>query len=120
MRPLRNTFFLCIFFLVFTFAPSSLRAADLTSTNFIIRDPIIGTGGGYLSSTNFQLFGAGHTLFSDIGTGTLFIGRYGFLYYPEPAAEPAPAPAPGGGGGGGAGAASPTSCRITDFNCDGR
>jgi len=56
--------------------------ADLTSTNFIIRDPIIGTGGSYGTSTNFSLYGSGNTILSGTGSSTNFIGRYGFLYYP--------------------------------------
>jgi len=57
-------------------------AKDLVGTNFIVRDPIIGTGGEYGTSTNFKLFSSGDTLLTGIGTGSTFIGRYGFLYYP--------------------------------------
>ncbi len=61
----------------------TVTASDLTSTNFIIKDPIIGTGGGYGSSTNFQLLSAGHTLLSGVGSSSSFITRYGFLYYED-------------------------------------
>src|SRR3989344_3974710 len=60
--------FFCLFSFLFSlmlllfYTPS--LAVDLTSTNFIIHDPIIGTLGGYGTSTNFQL-------------------RYGFLYYQD-------------------------------------
>lgn len=57
-------------------------ATDLTSTNFIIRDPIVGTGGSYGTSSNFKLYGSGNTLLSGTGSSTNFIGRYGFLYFP--------------------------------------
>lgn len=59
-----------------------LYGADITSTNFIIRDPVIGTGGGYGSSASFSLIGAGNTLLSGLGSSTSYISHYGFLYYP--------------------------------------
>ena len=62
----------------------SARAIDLTSTNFIIRDPIIGTFGDYGTSASFQLISSGHTSFSDPGgTSASFQTRYGFLYYQD-------------------------------------
>jgi hypothetical protein len=54
----------------------------MTGTNFIIKDPIIGTMGDYGTSTNFQLISSGNTIFSDIASSTNFINHYGFLYYP--------------------------------------
>lgn len=57
-------------------------SADLTSSSFIIRDPMVGTGGGFGTSSSFKLFSSGNTLGSDTGDSTSFIGRYGFLYYP--------------------------------------
>ena len=74
--------FLFSLMLLLFYTPS--LAVDLTSTNFIIHDPIIGTLGGYGTSTNFQLISAGHTSLSDIGgTSTNFQIRYGFLYYQD-------------------------------------
>lgn len=73
--------FLSLFLILF-FITSPVIAEDLSSTNFIIRDPIVGTGGNYGSSTNFDLFSSGHTSFSGTGSSTNFIGRYGFLYFP--------------------------------------
>lgn len=70
--------FLVLHLILFSIA----YAGDLTSTNFIVRDPVIGTGGGYGTSTNFQAFEAGHDSFSDVGSSASFIGHYGFLYYP--------------------------------------
>lgn len=74
--------FLLILFSVSFFVASFANAVDLTSTNFIVRDPIVGTLGDFGSSSNFQLISAGHTTLSDIGgTSTNFQIRYGFLYY---------------------------------------
>ncbi|MFA5791890.1 MAG: hypothetical protein WC884_02540 [Candidatus Paceibacterota bacterium] len=72
---------LVIFLFSFLFI-SFVNAGDLTSTNFIIRDPIIGTGGDYGTSTNFKMFSSGNTLFSGVDSSSSFIGHYGFLYYP--------------------------------------
>lgn len=57
-------------------------ASDMTSTNFKIISPIMGTGAGYGTSTNFQLISAGNTLGSMGGaSSTNFKANYGFLYY---------------------------------------
>ncbi|MBP9715202.1 MAG: hypothetical protein KBD52_01810 [Candidatus Pacebacteria bacterium] len=72
-----------VFLIIFTFIlVPILRADDLTSTNFIIYDPVIGTGGGYGTSTNFQLNSSTDELLNGTNSSTNFIGRYGFLYYP--------------------------------------
>jgi hypothetical protein len=76
--------FTIIFFSLISF---SVNASDLTSTNFIIKDPIIGTGGGYGTSTNFQLISSGNTLLSGYATSASFINKYGFLYYEDEVAE---------------------------------
>ncbi len=57
-------------------------ATDLTSTNFIVKDPIVGTGGGYSSSGSFKLFGGGDTTLTGYNNSLSFIGKYGFFYYP--------------------------------------
>lgn len=79
----RNFLFLTgfIFFCFF----SATFAIDLTSTNFIIRDPIIGTlGEEGATSASYNLISSGHTAFSDPGgTSASFKTRYGFLYYEE-------------------------------------
>lgn len=74
--------FFLIILLVSIFSISFVNAEDLTSTNFIIRDPVLGTGASYGTSTNFKMFGSGDTLFTDAASSTSFIGRFGFLYYP--------------------------------------
>lgn len=71
-----------IFSFLFLFSFFYTNAEDLTSTNFIIRDPVIGTGGSYSTSTNFKLFGSGNTNLSGENDSTSFKGRYGFLYFP--------------------------------------
>lgn len=76
---IKNILFLFICFLLLN---NIVLAEDLTSTNFIIRDPIIGTGGSYGTSTNFKLYGSGNTAISGQGSSTNFIGRSGFLYFP--------------------------------------
>lgn len=70
------------FFIVSFIFHSSIQAADLTSTNFIVRDPVIGTGGGFGTSASFQLFSEGDTIFTGVNDSLNFIGHYGFLYFP--------------------------------------
>jgi hypothetical protein len=65
------------------FLVSFAQASDMTSTNFIIRDPVMGTMGDYGTSTNFQLFDSGNPIFSDVASSTNFVGHFGFLYYPQ-------------------------------------
>lgn len=68
-----------LLYLVGTF----VYAKDLTSTNFIVRDPSIGTGGGYQSSTSFKMYSAGNLNISgNAGTSSSYIGRDGFLQFP--------------------------------------
>lgn len=66
---------------------SILYAAELTSTNFIIRDPVLGTGSGYGSSASFQNNSSGNINIQGYGSSLNFINQYGFLYYPG-AVEP--------------------------------
>jgi hypothetical protein len=59
-------------------------ARDLTSTHFIVRDPELGTGGGYQSSASYTMYSAGNTNVSgNLGTSASYIGRAGFLQYPQ-------------------------------------
>lgn len=75
-------FFLIIFFISFFSINYVALSEDLSSSSFIIRDPVIGTGGAYGTSANFKLYSAGHTLLSGTGSSATYIGRYGFLYFP--------------------------------------
>ena len=65
-------------FLVVTF----VSASDLTSTNFIVRDPLVGTGGSFGTSSGFKAYGSGDMTMIGSGTSASFEGRYGFLWYP--------------------------------------
>lgn len=78
MRKKRILLFIVCFFL----GAGVASAKDLSSTHFIIRDPVIGTGGGYSSSASFQLNSEGDTLLTGVGSSASYIGHYGFLYYP--------------------------------------
>ncbi len=65
-------------------AGTLVYAKDLTSTHFIVRDPSIGTGGGYQSSGSYHMYSAGNLNVSgNIGNSTDYTGRAGFLQYPE-------------------------------------
>ena len=74
-----------LFLLGFIFFAFLAQAAQMTSSSFIIQDPIVGTGGGYGSSATFQAFSAGNTLLSGVGSSATYITQYGFLYFPNPA-----------------------------------
>src|ERR1035437_8323455 len=81
------------FLILSLFLVSPASAEDLTSTNFIIKDPVIGTGGGYSTATTFSLFTGGETLFTDVNSSLNFLGHYGFLYFPSVVVPP-PTPPP--------------------------
>lgn len=68
-------------FVSLAFSAVSVSAFNMTSTNFIVSDPVIGTFGGYGTSTNFQLISSGDKLLIGSGSSATYIGRYGFLYY---------------------------------------
>ena len=72
-----------ILIVLLSFGASFVSAQDLSSSHFIIRDPSVGTGGGYQSSTNFKLNSVGNLNVSgNGGTSATFMGRDGFLQYP--------------------------------------
>ena len=86
------------------FSPAfSARAADYSSTNFVVRDPVIEPGAGFSTSTSFQNITAIGQPAIGISTSTSFILKSGFLYFTT--STPITPPAGGGGGGGGGGAA---------------
>ncbi len=69
--------------LIFCAWSTIVLAKDLTSTDFIVRDPVVGTGGGYQTSASFQMYGAGNMNVSGkIGNSSSFQGRAGVLQYP--------------------------------------
>ncbi len=115
----------CIFGVLFftLFWAPYVFGADLSSPSFIVRDPVVGTGGGFFSSGSFQMFGSGDGVLTGYNTSLSFIGEFGFLYFPAGSVTPPIVP-PAGGGGGGV-ATIPVipivgvCARIADFNCDG-
>ena len=128
LTPFRvNPILLFFLFFVLIFSFLKVQAENLSSTSFQVENSTINLGGGLSSSSNFQLI-------SSIGENTIgeyltssFIGRIGFLYFPEELVTPPVDP--GGGGGGGNGLeynplpALPIypsgECEFSDFNCDG-
>ena len=79
MKKFLSSFIILIFLL-----GSSAYAQDLTSAHFIVRDPSIGTGGGFQSSGSFKMYSAGNLNTSgDAGTSTSYKARDGFLQYPQ-------------------------------------
>ncbi|MES2315746.1 MAG: hypothetical protein V4486_03380 [Patescibacteria group bacterium] len=103
-KPYIN-FFLCLltFVLLGFLGLSRADAKDLTSSNFILRDPVIGVGGGYGASGTFRMFQSLDPLLTGANSSTTFLGHYGFLYFSGASITPSPTPTPGGGGGGGGG-----------------
>lgn len=57
-------------------------AADLTSSSFILRDPVLGSGGETQSSATFQLFSGIDSISIGTSMAASFEGRFGFQYYP--------------------------------------
>lgn len=73
-----------IFIIIVWLAGSMVYAADLTSTHFIVRDPAIGTGGGYQSSASYTMYSAGNLNISGAaGSSATYQGRAGVLQYPQ-------------------------------------
>lgn len=72
---------LFLWFLTGWFLRIPAQAADLTSTNFIIRDPIIQGGGGYGSSASFQLFSATAQMNLGESSTTTNQEQSGFMYF---------------------------------------
>ena len=73
-------------------APNLVHAVEYSSTNFILRDPVITIGGGRATSTSFELFSSvGQTTIGE-NTSLNFIHRAGFLYFPAPVADVTQAP----------------------------
>ena len=58
------------------------HAVDFTSTNFILRDPVITIEGGRSTSTSFEYFSSSGQTVTGENTSASFIERSGFLYFP--------------------------------------
>src|SRR3989344_3231203 len=59
-----------------------LKAEDYSSTDFILRDPVISVGGGRSTSTSFESFSSLGQVVGGESTSTSFISRSGLLYFP--------------------------------------
>lgn len=94
-------------------------AEDYTSPSFIIRAPVVSSGGSRATSTSFELFGSAGQTITGISSGLNFNQSAGFLYFLVSAPETPPTQPPtqqvvtGGGGGGG-------PITITGINISGR
>ena len=83
LKNVRSVFIASCLFLFFVCPEISfLQAQDLTSDNFIVRDPIITVEGGRSTSSNFELFSSTGQLAPGQSTSDDFIYRAGFLYFP--------------------------------------
>lgn len=76
--------FIILAIFAMSFGAMNVYALKMTSSSFIIQDPIVGTGGGYGSSASFKLFTSGNETLSGYGTSASFKGAYGFLYFTNP------------------------------------
>jgi len=75
-----------------------VHATDFSSTNFILRDPVITIEGGRSTSTSFEFFSStGQTIIGE-NTSAGFIHRAGFLYFEEVSVTPPTPSLPSGGG----------------------
>jgi len=121
-------------FVGFNFA----SAAEYTSLNFKVLDPVISDGGGRSTSGSFQLERSVAQPAIGISTALGFIIKAGFLYFsdaaPSPTPTPTPTPTPATPSPGFLGPATPPpiyippapilpipiiKCGVADFNCDG-
>ncbi len=76
--------FSLIFIIMIWLAGTAVYAADLSSTHFIVRDPVIGIGGGYQSSASYTMYSAGNLNVSgNAGTSASYNLRDGVLQYPQ-------------------------------------
>lgn len=94
IRKLKRTklvAFVSLLFALFNVLP--VGAVDYTSTNFILRDPVISVSGGRSTAPSFEFFSSTGQTAPGESTSTNFIYRAGFLYFAEPVAATTPAPA---------------------------
>ena len=68
--------------LVFGLYIPHTSAVDFSSDNFILRDPVISSGGGESTSGSFQLFSTIGQTASSQNTSTSFTQNAGFLFFP--------------------------------------
>lgn len=94
-----------LFAVVYLFVAGIARATDFSSSNFIVRDPVLSGGGGFATSSSFQLWSAFSQPAIGTSTATNFELQGGFFYFSSttaastaPPPPPPPPPDPGGGG----------------------
>lgn len=83
-------YLLCLLLIV----PYLAKATDFTSSNFIVRDPVMSSGGVYSTSDTFQLYSSFAQPAIGRSTSDNRELRAGFLYFPQPAAAASPTPTP--------------------------
>lgn len=76
---MNKIFFPIFLFLIFAF---SIYAEDYTSSNFILRDPVITIAGGRSTSSSFEFFSSTGQTAPGESTSSGFTYRAGFLYFP--------------------------------------
>ena len=115
-RKFYINFFFCflVFVLFFPLSAPLAVGSDLTSTNFIVRDPVIGVGSGYGSSTSFELHASQGLTLTGVSSSASFLSHYGFLYFTDTSSSNS-----GGGSSVTSGGGVSRVCRIADLNCDG-
>ena len=74
------------------------HAVDFSSTNFILRDPVITVEGGRSTSASFEFFSSTGQPVIGENTSAGFIHRAGFLYFEEVSVAPPAPPVVGSGG----------------------
>ena len=74
------------------------HAVDFSSTNFILRDPVITIEGGRSTSASFEFFSSTGQPIIGESTSAGFIHRAGFLYFKEVSVAPPAPPVVGSGG----------------------
>jgi len=72
----------CVFLLTGGLITPRVYAVDYTSTNFILRDPVISAGGGRSTSNSFEHISVIGQTVSSQNTSSNFIQRAGFLFFP--------------------------------------
>lgn len=84
-RVWKRKFFIVVILLLFLLYPDIffLRAEDYSSSNFILRDPVITVNGGRSTSSNFESFSSIVQPVAGEQTSSNFIGRSGWLYFPQ-------------------------------------
>ena len=89
-----------LIFLAAVVTGAAARAADFSSTNFIVRDPVESAGGGYSTSDSFKLWSSISQPAIGTSSATSFQAQSGFLYFPAPSTASAPSPTPSAAVGG--------------------